>query len=189
MDKIRLTDTIYTSFTLSNSGGSAMSADALPSAVIYENASSSPMGYAPTITPVNELGTYLVELVITTGNGFTLEKSYNCIVEAVVDGVSGKSPIINMYIVNNYAENISGYSTINKADVSGQVNNSLSAYETTGVASKIDIIINATNPSAIASAVSGSIVSGIGEWGDLRWSKIYGIPLAQWDVVIGSVVK
>lgn len=38
--------------------------------------------------------------------------------------------------------------------------------------------------SAVASASSAAIVSGIGEWGDLRWSKIYGIPLEQWDVVV-----
>ena len=41
--------------------------------------------------------------------------------------------------------------------------------------------------SAIASAVSGAVVSGIGAWGDLRWSKIYGIPLDEWDVIVGPL--
>lgn len=78
--------------------------------------------------------------------------------------------------------------------ISGVMNESLSAYEATGVASKIDINnIEITGVSAeipasaldyIITGVSGAIVSGIGEWGDLRWSKIYGIPLDQWDITV-----
>lgn len=83
---------------------------------------------------------------------------------------------------------ITGLNDLSTADVSGAVNESLSAYETSGVASQSDIqdIINGTTSGAVASAVSGAIVSGIGAWGDLRWSKIYGIPLDEWDAIIRS---
>jgi hypothetical protein len=78
--------------------------------------------------------------------------------------------------------------SVDLSGVSAAVLSALSAYESTGVASKEDInnisISAEVDASAVAAAVSGAIVSGIGAWGDLRWSKIYGIPLQQWDVII-----
>lgn len=76
--------------------------------------------------------------------------------------------------------------SVDQSGVSAATLLALSAYESTGVASKEDInnISAAIDASAVAAAVSGAIVSGIGAWGDLRWSKIYGIPLQQWDVII-----
>jgi len=81
---------------------------------------------------------------------------------------------------------------LTSAQTSAMVLCGLSAYESTGVVSKTDLDnitgVSATLPQGqldyIASSVSGSVVSGIGAWGDLRWSKIYGIPLQQWDVIV-----
>lgn len=42
------------------------------------------------------------------------------------------------------------------------------------------------DPSGTILSLSAQIVSGIGEWGDLRWSKIYGIPLEQWNIVVNG---
>ena len=86
--------------------------------------------------------------------------------------------------------------TVDLSAISGVMNESLSAYESTGVASKIDINnitgVSATIPlssldyivTGVVSGSSGAVISGIGAWGDLRWSKIYGIPLQQWDVIV-----
>ena len=74
---------------------------------------------------------------------------------------------------------------LTSAQTSAMVDLSLSAYEGSGVAAYTDLSAT-TDAEAIASAVSGAVVSGIGAWGDLRWSKIYGIPLDEWDAIIRS---
>ena len=58
------------------------------------------------------------------------------------------------------------------------------ADDMTTIPSTISAVSLAITSEDLASAVSGAIVSGIGAWGDLRWSKIYGIPLDEWDVIV-----
>jgi hypothetical protein len=73
---------------------------------------------------------------------------------------------------------------------------SIGPYVTSAVQDIVDGNTSAAVASAISAAVidpivlgvvtgsSGAIVSGIGAWGDLRWSKIYGIPLDEWEIII-----
>jgi len=67
--------------------------------------------------------------------------------------------------------------------MTGAVTSALSAYGLSGVAQQ-EHLLNLSGGAVDVSALSGAIVSGIGAWGDLRWSKIYGIPLDEWDIII-----
>ena len=80
-----------------------------------------------------------------------------------------------------YFDNIalSGYQSVS-AGVAAYTD--LSGISVSLDASALDYIVT-----GVVSGSSGSIVSGIGAWGDLRWSKIYGIPLEQWDALIEEV--
>lgn len=52
----------------------------------------------------------------------------------------------------------------------------MSAYQSSAL-----VVIEASAIEAIASAASSSIAA----YGDDRWSKIYGIPMSDWDVIVG----
>ena len=71
------------------------------------------------------------------------------------------------------------------ADLSGYV------YTITGSAPSADFnyMVSASggivkHGSFNGNAETSAIISGLGAWGDLRWSKIYGIPLDEWDIIV-----
>ena len=86
--------TQYLSFTTHNPvSGDEQDADSMPTATVYVDGSYTSM-YTPTVIKLDDLtGAYSVKLVLTSANGFEVERTYNVIATAIVDTITAKARV------------------------------------------------------------------------------------------------
>jgi len=96
---MKLGDIITRDFTTHDPlSGQVSDADVLPTCDVFEDMTDVPM-LSPVVTKrAGLVGDYRVTFSCTSANGFEIDKSYNVIVTATVNGVTAKSRIASFYI-------------------------------------------------------------------------------------------
>ena len=90
----KLGESITLDFTTHNPNtGQVQNADFLPTSGVFENATDIPI-LTPIVTQrVGLVGDYRLTFVASAANGFEVDKSYNVVVTATVNGIMAKSRI------------------------------------------------------------------------------------------------
>jgi hypothetical protein len=89
-----LGDSIFIDFITSNPNtGSVQDADALPTCEVFEDAYDTAIVSPTVVKRTNKTGNYRINIQITDGNGFEMNKSYNVIVSATVNGIASKGVV------------------------------------------------------------------------------------------------
>ena len=83
-------------FTTHNpSTGNAQDADTLPTAQVFEQNGTTSMNTPTVVKRGSNTGVYYVQIDCLEANGYELDKSYNVIVTATVNGTTGKAIVAN----------------------------------------------------------------------------------------------
>lgn len=151
----KLNETIYVDFlTHDPSTGKITNATTI-SGFVFEDNNDTPM-YTPNIAlRTGTTGNYRAELILTSANGFEINKSYNTIVQVLVGGIDAKANIASFYILNSTSDTISGQITaFPTAPTVGEIDSQLSGTHGAGNWTTADV-------SSLASQVSVDSVSGM----------------------------
>lgn len=75
------------------STGAATDADFVPTVAVFEDANDTPILTPTAVKRTSLTGNYRVSIVATTANGFEIDKSYNVVVTATMNGTVGKGVV------------------------------------------------------------------------------------------------
>lgn len=105
----KLGDTIVLDFTTHVAGTGAVSdADSTPTCEVFEDQDDTPK-LTPTVTKrTGKTGNYRVPIAATEGNGFSVGKSYNVIVDVVMGSIEAKSRIASFTLDGKRVSDLPG---------------------------------------------------------------------------------